>query len=116
MNYLNQIIINDKSLGLNISMWFFLLSIGGLPPLIGFTIKLMVIEFIISKIIILNLILIIACSLLVIFFYIRITFLALIFLSSKLKPNLNNISTISTNLSLINLITLPLILTIKSLT
>nr|YP_010362163.1 NADH dehydrogenase subunit 2 [Trifida elongata]UNS15666.1 NADH dehydrogenase subunit 2 [Trifida elongata] len=116
MNYLNQMIINDKSLGLNISMWFFLLSMGGLPPLMGFTIKLMVIEFMISKMMILNLILIIACSLLVMFFYMRITFLALMFLSSKLKPNLNNSSTMSTNLSLINLMTLPLILTMKSLT
>lgn len=113
-NYVNQIIFNDKTLLINISTWFLLLSLGGLPPFIGFSAKLIILEYMISEIIIINMIIIICCSLLVMFFYTRMTFISIIFLSLRFKTKLVRREKFNIFIMICNIMFLPVILSFKS--
>nr|YP_010349772.1 NADH dehydrogenase subunit 2 [Cassianeura cassiae]UOH96514.1 NADH dehydrogenase subunit 2 [Cassianeura cassiae] len=111
--YLNQMIMYEQFISNKINSWFILLSMGGLPPLLGFSIKLMVIEFCVNNNLIFNLILMIFSSLLVMFYYTRLMYLSIMFISMiskwKLMLNIKN----SLFLMTLNLFLIPLILTLK---
>nr|QZZ18241.1 NADH dehydrogenase subunit 2 [Dikraneura zlata] len=113
-NYVNQMIMNDKTLIMNISMWFLLLSLGGMPPFIGFSAKLIILEYMMSSMMIVNMIFIILCSLLVMFFYIRMTFMSIMFMSLKSKMKLLITSKSYLMVLIMNLMFLPLFLSYKS--
>lgn len=106
--YVNQTIMNEEFLINKLTFWLTLLSIGGLPPFLGFSIKLIVIEYRIDNIIIFNLIAIIIFSLLVIFFYLRICYLSIIFFSVRQKWSLLSLNKISVIMIAINIVSLPL--------
>nr|WNK74769.1 NADH dehydrogenase subunit 2 [Thaia sp. 1 NZ-2023b] len=113
MFYTNQVIMNEVTASSKINLLTSILSLGGLPPFIGFSIKLLVIEFSINQMMTINLILMIMMSLLIMFFYLRIVYLSILFFTTS--PKWVILST--TNLSLwwlsMNILFLPMMLTIK---
>nr|QUI77271.1 NADH dehydrogenase subunit 2 [Mitjaevia dworakowskae] len=111
--YVNQMIINEKSLSKKMNLWLTLLSMGGMPPFLGFSIKLIVIEFALTNFMLTNLVLIIIFSLLVMFFYLRMTYLSLMFFSVTTKWILVKLSEFSMIFMIINIFTLPFLLTFK---
>nr|YP_010952944.1 NADH dehydrogenase subunit 2 [Empoascanara circumscripta]WMQ52387.1 NADH dehydrogenase subunit 2 [Empoascanara circumscripta] len=113
--YTNQIIINEQMTENKYALWMNLLSLGGMPPLMGFTIKLVIIEFSISKMMILNLIVMIVMSTLVMFFYMRMAYLTLMFFLYYPKWSMFKTSKISSLVIMLNLMLTPLILMIKNL-
>nr|QWC53788.1 NADH dehydrogenase subunit 2 [Evacanthus danmainus] len=114
-NYLNQIIMVEFDLFKKLIFWSIMLSMGGLPPFLGFFNKLIVIEFLVMNENFILVITLILTALMVIFYYIRLTFISLMFFSSSLKINLVNVSSLSMLILLINLLSFPFILFFKSL-
>nr|YP_010415457.1 NADH dehydrogenase subunit 2 [Ziczacella heptapotamica]USC52148.1 NADH dehydrogenase subunit 2 [Ziczacella heptapotamica] len=113
MFYVNQMIINEKLVSIKMAIWLTLLSMGGMPPFLGFSIKLIVIEFSINNMLSINLIVMIISSLLVMFFYLRMTYLSIMFFSVSNKWMMLNLNNLSMTLLTFNLLTLPLVLTFK---
>lgn len=101
-NYINQIIINDNFKIINLTLLVQLVSLGGLPPLLGFSIKLISVEFILRNSIIINLITMILCSLMIIFFYIRLTFISILIQNFKQKTMFNVTESLSSIIIVIN--------------
>nr|WMQ53052.1 NADH dehydrogenase subunit 2 [Empoascanara sp.] len=113
--YINQLIFNEELMVNKYTLWMNLLSMGGMPPLMGFSIKLMIIEFAISKMMITNLFLMIVLSTVVMFFYLRMTYLTLMFYSYTPKWSTLTVKKMSLLVIMINLITTPFVLMIKAL-
>lgn len=113
LNYINQFIVNDFNPFSKFILFLRLLSIGGIPPLIGFIIKLIVLELMLFINFYLVRFIIIVFSLLIIFIYIRITFLSIIIYGyiSKLTLNLNIYNFIW--ILLLNITILILIINVK---
>nr|WRV01099.1 NADH dehydrogenase subunit 2 [Stygiocaris lancifera] len=114
--HINQILVmNLFSKPLKFSLFLALLSLGGLPPLLGFLPKMMVIqEFIISSASLLWLSILLFSALLTLFFYLRMALSSFMLASPKMKMNLTSSQPRCTFiLSFINLSPLlyPLILT-----
>nr|YP_010733842.1 NADH dehydrogenase subunit 2 [Atteva charopis]WEG93565.1 NADH dehydrogenase subunit 2 [Atteva charopis] len=83
--YFNQLFFSNLKNIIKICLFINLLSLGGLPPFLGFFIKWMLINFLIfNKMFILNFIFIMM-SLVTLFFYIRITYSSLMFNYLKMK-------------------------------
>nr|UGK73269.1 NADH dehydrogenase subunit 2 [Cicadellidae sp. 'Neodcortus squaras'] len=79
INFINQIIMNEYNPTVKLNIWVNMLSMGGLPPLLGFFTKIMIIQIIINEsnwILLANLI---CCSLLVMSFYLRLAFTSMFF-------------------------------------
>nr|YP_010937770.1 NADH dehydrogenase subunit 2 [Ossuaria sichuanensis]WKW96217.1 NADH dehydrogenase subunit 2 [Ossuaria sichuanensis] len=113
MNYINQLIILESNFFFKMNLFLILLSLGGVPPLMGFTIKLLVIEFLMENLFLINLIMIIISSLLVMFFYMRIMYLSLMFFSCTFKWILFSKKKSSIMIMLFNIMALPILLTMK---
>nr|YP_009406992.1 NADH dehydrogenase subunit 2 [Typhlatya monae]ASA39528.1 NADH dehydrogenase subunit 2 [Typhlatya monae] len=88
--HLNQLLImNISSKSLKLSLFLALLSLGGLPPLLGFIPKMMVIqEFIFSCSSLLWLSILLFSALLTLFFYLRMTLSSFSFSTPKMKMTL----------------------------
>nr|YP_010930293.1 NADH dehydrogenase subunit 2 [Apphia nigricarina]WKK49882.1 NADH dehydrogenase subunit 2 [Apphia nigricarina] len=114
-NYINQVIMMEFSLMKKLIFWLVLLSMGGLPPFLGFLNKLLIIEFLLKNNYLLSVTVLILTSLLVIFYYIRLSYIS-IFFSSMLKFNLIKMSNISVMILVINLFMFPFMLSLKGLT
>lgn len=83
--YFNQLFFCNIKNILKLYLWLNLLSLGGLPPFLGFFPKWIILNFIIlNNYIILRFILIIG-RLIILFFYIRITYSSFLFNYLKLK-------------------------------
>nr|UFK32153.1 NADH dehydrogenase subunit 2 [Michalowskiya breviprocessa] len=115
VNYINQMVTNDKSLSMNINLWFMLMSLGGMPPFLGFVMKLIVIEFLIKQSMILMMIILIISSLMVMFFYVRMTYLSVLLFSSQTKMINMNMDLINSEILMLNIMILPVTLYIKAL-
>lgn len=92
--YINQtflIIFSNKYL--KIIFFLLLLSLGGLPPFLGFFPKWIIMELLISNNIYILIFFIILFSLITLFFYIRITYTAFILNNKKINWTLKNNST-----------------------
>nr|QWC53762.1 NADH dehydrogenase subunit 2 [Chudania hellerina] len=115
-NYLNQIMINEFDFKTKTSMWMCLLSMGGMPPLMGFLNKIMIFEymFIIKNFMILFFMM--TSSLMVMFYYTRISLLSLMNFSLMMKWNLNYMNSLSYFFMLSNLMLFMFFLMMKSLT
>nr|ASR18168.1 NADH dehydrogenase subunit 2 [Tricentrus sp. EMHAU-15041605] len=95
LNFINQMIINSFNMPVKICCWFALLSMGGFPPLPGFFGKLLVIKFLITKNELLTIAIMMATSLIVMFFYTRMIIMTTIlffnipkwFMQNKLNFN-----------------------------
>lgn len=117
INYLNQFIVNLFYSPLKINISIILFSFGGLPPILGFLPKLIVIKSLIVNSITIILIIIIITSLITLFYYIRISILIIIINSIKIKLN-NNFSINNSIIYLftfINIFGFSLILIIKQI-
>nr|WRQ18199.1 NADH dehydrogenase subunit 2 [Japanagallia neohamata] len=114
INYLNQLSLNESKMSLKMNIWLAMLSMGGMPPMIGFMLKMMIIqmmmmnkEFLISVIMIMS-------STLVMFYYLRMSFISIMFSSSTMKWKMFNTMKSSSWMIMINLTMMPLILTLKT--
>nr|UZZ43662.1 NADH dehydrogenase subunit 2 [Micrasema sp. XG-2021] len=105
---LNQIFLNKMNL-INYFILLNLLSLGGLPPFLGFLSKWMVINFLINKFMYMLSILLVMTSLINLFFYIRMTYSYMMikfneikFFSLKVEKSLTII--LMNSLSIFNLV------------
>nr|WEF74779.1 NADH dehydrogenase subunit 2 [Parnassius acdestis] len=83
--YINQLFIMNMKFSLKMSLLINFLSLGGLPPFLGFFPKLIIINFLImNKLFIISFIFIMM-SLIMLFFYIRIMYSSIMFNYLKMK-------------------------------
>ena len=83
--FINQLFINNINFFIKINLLINFLSLGGLPPFIGFFPKWIVINFLISNHLYLIVFIFIIIRLIILFFYIRISYSAFIFNYLKIK-------------------------------
>nr|YP_011036784.1 NADH dehydrogenase subunit 2 [Macropsidius duuschulus]WRK21466.1 NADH dehydrogenase subunit 2 [Macropsidius duuschulus] len=115
INYLNQMIINELETMTKISIWISLLSMAGLPPMMGFTIKMVVLEKMIMKTEFLLTSIMLMSSMVMMFMYMRISFLAMTLYSTSIKWKMFKKSNTDIKIMIINLTSTPIMLTLKSL-
>nr|YP_010721198.1 NADH dehydrogenase subunit 2 [Parnassius stoliczkanus]WDS46323.1 NADH dehydrogenase subunit 2 [Parnassius stoliczkanus]WEF74819.1 NADH dehydrogenase subunit 2 [Parnassius stoliczkanus] len=83
--YINQLFIMNMKFSLKMSLLINFLSLGGLPPFLGFSLKWIIINFLIlNKLFIISFIFIMM-SLIMLFFYIRIMYSSIMFNYLKMK-------------------------------
>nr|YP_010271118.1 NADH dehydrogenase subunit 2 [Anchon lineatum]UKB86883.1 NADH dehydrogenase subunit 2 [Anchon lineatum] len=100
MMFINQLMINTDNLN-KTTLWITLLALGGLPPMMGFFMKMMILKhlWIINSMTMMTLM--IMTSLIIMFFYMRMTVLTMLFYNTipkwmtKLKSKLNSYTTLS---------------------
>lgn len=83
--FLNQLFFNNINSIIKLFIFLNFLSLGGLPPFLGFFPKWIVINYLIQNNIIFICLIFLISTLITLFFYIRITYSAFIFNYSKLK-------------------------------
>nr|YP_010491904.1 NADH dehydrogenase subunit 2 [Oraesia emarginata]UWM92690.1 NADH dehydrogenase subunit 2 [Oraesia emarginata] len=83
--YLNQLFINNLNPMIKINLLINFLSLGGLPPFIGFFPKWIIINFLITNNMYLMTLILIMSSLIMLFFYIRIIYSSFMFNYFKMK-------------------------------
>nr|YP_009500662.1 NADH dehydrogenase subunit 2 [Prismosticta fenestrata]AWT58489.1 NADH dehydrogenase subunit 2 [Prismosticta fenestrata] len=85
MYFINQLFINNMKFMIKMNLLINFLSLGGLPPFIGFTPKWIIINFLMVNQYYLITFIFIMMSLIIIFFYIRILYSSLMFNYLKMK-------------------------------
>nr|QKW88755.1 NADH dehydrogenase subunit 2 [Idiocerus herrichii] len=115
INYINQFVVNKIELKSKLSIWILMLSSGGMPPMMGFMGKLVVIELSINFSDWLISLLMIVTSLLVMFYYNRLCFIMMSISSLMTKWKINSISWLSLNIMIINLMSMPIFILMKYL-
>nr|QJD07211.1 NADH dehydrogenase subunit 2 [Ghauriana sinensis] len=111
--YINQMIMNDFSINMKFIFFINLLSMGGMPPLLGFMIKLIILEFMFMyKLYFLSFVMIMM-SLIVMYFYIRLSFVSVMMYTFMLKNMLYNINFNSLIILMLNLLLLPILFFMK---
>nr|YP_009141816.1 NADH dehydrogenase subunit 2 [Dendrolimus punctatus]AIQ80187.1 NADH dehydrogenase subunit 2 [Dendrolimus punctatus] len=85
MFFINQLFINNMNSMIKINLFVNFLSLGGLPPFIGFLPKWIIINFLINNKMFLLSFIFIMMSLIMLFFYIRIIYSSLMFNYIKMK-------------------------------
>nr|YP_010414775.1 NADH dehydrogenase subunit 2 [Mythimna unipuncta]YP_010627122.1 NADH dehydrogenase subunit 2 [Targalla apicifascia]URT60129.1 NADH dehydrogenase subunit 2 [Mythimna unipuncta]WBK26813.1 NADH dehydrogenase subunit 2 [Targalla apicifascia] len=85
MYFINQLFINNMNFFIKINLLINFLSLGGLPPFIGFFPKWIIINFLINNNMYLMIFIFIMMSLIMLFFYIRISYSAFMFNYLKMK-------------------------------
>nr|YP_010326843.1 NADH dehydrogenase subunit 2 [Athetis thoracica]UNP54095.1 NADH dehydrogenase subunit 2 [Athetis thoracica] len=85
MYFINQLFINNMNFFIKINLLINFLSLGGLPPFIGFFPKWIIINFLINNNMFLLTFIFIMMSLIMLFFYIRISYSAFMFNYLKMK-------------------------------
>nr|QZZ18284.1 NADH dehydrogenase subunit 2 [Empoasca serrata] len=113
INYMNQFILNMYNPFINFVLLTSLLSMGGLPPFLGFMIKLIVLEFTLYLNFYLISFLMIISSLMVMYYYIRATFLSIMISSFLPMFNLNLITNNVLFILVLNLFSLVFLVNIK---
>nr|YP_010327116.1 NADH dehydrogenase subunit 2 [Agrotis munda]UNP54381.1 NADH dehydrogenase subunit 2 [Agrotis munda] len=85
MYFINQLFINNMNFFIKINLLINFLSLGGLPPFIGFFPKWIIINFLINNNMYLLTFIFVVMSLIMLFFYIRISYSAFMFNYLKMK-------------------------------
>nr|UKG18962.1 NADH dehydrogenase subunit 2 [Dendrolimus punctatus] len=85
MFFINKLFINNMNSMIKINLFINFLSLGGLPPFIGFLPKWIIINFLINNKMFLLSFIFIMMSLIMLFFYIRIIYYSLMFNYIKMK-------------------------------
>nr|QGI24692.1 NADH dehydrogenase subunit 2 [Spodoptera frugiperda]QHN56507.1 NADH dehydrogenase subunit 2 [Spodoptera frugiperda]QHN56520.1 NADH dehydrogenase subunit 2 [Spodoptera frugiperda]QHN56533.1 NADH dehydrogenase subunit 2 [Spodoptera frugiperda]QHN56546.1 NADH dehydrogenase subunit 2 [Spodoptera frugiperda] len=85
MYFINQLFINNMNFLIKINILINFLSLGGLPPFIGFFPKWIIINFLINNNMYLMTFIFVMMSLIMLFFYIRISYSAIMFNYMKNK-------------------------------
>nr|YP_010531320.1 NADH dehydrogenase subunit 2 [Processina sexmaculata]UXX17579.1 NADH dehydrogenase subunit 2 [Processina sexmaculata] len=115
INYLNQFMINEHSMSMKMNLWVTMLSMGGMPPLMGFFPKFIIFQMMIIKKMFLLLLMMILTSLIVMFFYIRMVILSFINYSMVMKHNMKSFTKISFWSFMMNTNFFPILILLKSL-
>nr|YP_010363564.1 NADH dehydrogenase subunit 2 [Atkinsoniella xanthoabdomena]UNZ12665.1 NADH dehydrogenase subunit 2 [Atkinsoniella xanthoabdomena] len=115
ISYLNQIMINEFNLKTKICFWLMMLSFGGVPPMLGFLGKLMLFEVMIKNNQMLILFIMLTSSLVVMFYYIRCTYMSITISSILMKWNLFSLSYSLIIVTMINFLILSFFIFMKSL-
>nr|UFK32192.1 NADH dehydrogenase subunit 2 [Agnesiella kamala] len=113
INFINQMVFTEN-LSTKLSLWLTMLSMGGMPPLLGFSIKYMVMMTMIMMKYISLIILMVMASLMIMFFYMRMMFLSIMNNSTINKIKLFNLNEMSTWTVMINMFSLPMVMVIKT--
>nr|YP_010945299.1 NADH dehydrogenase subunit 2 [Japanagallia malaisei]WMI45366.1 NADH dehydrogenase subunit 2 [Japanagallia malaisei] len=114
INYINQLSLNENKMSLKMNMWLAMLSMGGMPPMMGFMLKLMIIQMMMmNKEFLLSIIMIVS-STLVMFYYLRMSFISILFSASTLKWKIMNNMKSSSWIMMVNITMMPLMLTLKT--
>nr|YP_009141043.1 NADH dehydrogenase subunit 2 [Euproctis pseudoconspersa]AID49007.1 NADH dehydrogenase subunit 2 [Euproctis pseudoconspersa] len=85
MFFISQLFINNINPLIKMNLLINFLSLGGLPPFIGFFPKWIIINFLINNNLFLLVFIMIMMSLIILFFYIRITYSSIMFNYFKMK-------------------------------
>nr|YP_010478333.1 NADH dehydrogenase subunit 2 [Nesophrosyne sp. 58 GMB-2012]UVI59777.1 NADH dehydrogenase subunit 2 [Nesophrosyne sp. 58 GMB-2012] len=78
INYINQMITSNFNGWIKLTLWINMLSMAGFPPLMGFFMKIMVMQKTINENQMLILLFLVMTSMLVLLFYMRLTFTSLL--------------------------------------
>nr|YP_010944838.1 NADH dehydrogenase subunit 2 [Japanagallia curvipenis]WMC21050.1 NADH dehydrogenase subunit 2 [Japanagallia curvipenis] len=114
INYINQLSLNENKMNLKMNIWLAMLSMGGMPPMMGFMLKLMIIQMMLTNKEFLISIVMILSSTLVMFYYLRMSFLSILFSSSTIKWKMLSTMKSSSWIIMVNISLMPLILTLKT--
>nr|YP_010583104.1 NADH dehydrogenase subunit 2 [Opamata lipcowa]UGN61550.1 NADH dehydrogenase subunit 2 [Opamata lipcowa] len=114
ISFINQMTFSELITN-KISLWMNMLSMGGMPPLIGFSIKFMIITQMIKLKMMTLMSIMIMSSLLVMFFYLRMTFVSLMTKSTIQKSKLTKLNKLSSWMLIINLMTMPTLMLSKTM-
>nr|WRY72448.1 NADH dehydrogenase subunit 2 [Warodia biguttata] len=106
ISFINQMAFSEKMEN-KISLWMNMLSMGGMPPLIGFSIKYMVMVYMITNKMNFLMTFMVMASLLVMFYYLRMSFMALMSNSLIQKNKLLKINKLSSSITVFNMMTMP---------
>nr|YP_010478384.1 NADH dehydrogenase subunit 2 [Nesophrosyne sp. 15 GMB-2012]UVI59828.1 NADH dehydrogenase subunit 2 [Nesophrosyne sp. 15 GMB-2012] len=85
INYINQMISNNFNNWISLTLWLNMLSMAGFPPLMGFFMKIMVMQKAINENQMLMMISLMMTSMLVLLFYMRLTFTSMLTFNSFKK-------------------------------
>nr|YP_009917432.1 NADH dehydrogenase subunit 2 [Roxasellana stellata]QLJ57884.1 NADH dehydrogenase subunit 2 [Roxasellana stellata] len=85
IGFINQMILNEKTMFLKMNLWINMLSMGGFPPLMGFFNKLMILQTMINLNQIVVATIVVLTSMLVMLFYMRLTFTLMFTTSTTTK-------------------------------
>nr|WRQ18264.1 NADH dehydrogenase subunit 2 [Onukigallia onukii] len=113
--YINQITLNEKNTLSKVNIFMIMISMGGMPPMLGFLGKLMVIELMTNMQELIITLLMISSSIVVMFFYMRLSFLSSLFSSIMIKTQVFKTLKISFWMFMVNLLLTPLTFTLKCL-
>nr|QSL98472.1 NADH dehydrogenase subunit 2 [Mileewa alara] len=116
INYINQLSMNEFSLIIKTNLWISMLSLGGMPPLLGFLPKLIIFQMMILKKMFFLLVIMTLTSLIMMFFYMRMVFFAFMNYSVMLKHNIKYNSKLLLWPTFININMFPIMLSMKYLT
>nr|WRY72422.1 NADH dehydrogenase subunit 2 [Farynala starica] len=114
ISFMNQMAFSEMIIN-KMSLWMNMLSMGGMPPLIGFSIKYMVMMQMIKSNMMTMIVIMIMASLLVMFFYLRIAFVSLMSNSLMQKTKLLKLNEFSSWMMILNLMALPMLMFSKNL-
>nr|YP_010723803.1 NADH dehydrogenase subunit 2 [Dryodurgades formosana]WDW30757.1 NADH dehydrogenase subunit 2 [Dryodurgades formosana] len=112
--YINQMTLNENKMSLKMNIWLAMMAMGGMPPMIGFMLKLMVIQLMLINKEYLISTLMIMTSMLVMFYYLRMSFISIMFSSLMMKWSMWNTEKSSTWIIMFNLIAMPYIVMLKT--
>nr|QWC53814.1 NADH dehydrogenase subunit 2 [Concaveplana rufolineata] len=115
INYLNQLLLNNFDQKNKVILWICMLSMGGMPPMLGFLNKIIIFEVMVLHEYYFTLLIMILSSLMVMFFYIRISLISVINFSATFKWNFFLSGPMSYSLGIINLLLFPVFILIKSI-
>nr|YP_010996479.1 NADH dehydrogenase subunit 2 [Sophonia nigrilineata]WPC85221.1 NADH dehydrogenase subunit 2 [Sophonia nigrilineata] len=114
LNYLNQFLLNNFNFKEKMVLWTCLLSLGGMPPMLGFLNKIIIFENLMLNNNYLLLMMMILTSLLVMFYYIRISLISMMTFTLMMKWNFFLKKNYSYLMLLINLMMFPLFVLVKT--
>nr|YP_009417629.1 NADH dehydrogenase subunit 2 [Japanagallia spinosa]ARX63979.1 NADH dehydrogenase subunit 2 [Japanagallia spinosa] len=114
INYISQLSLNENKSSLKMNIWLAMLSMGGMPPMMGFMMKLMIIQMMMTNKEFFLSIIMIASSTLVMFYYIRMSFISILLASSTVKWKIMNTMKSSSWIMMANITMMPLMLTLKT--
>lgn len=112
--YLSQAYYNKSTSLIKFSIFIRILSLGGLPPFLGFLPKWILIQNIISSQYTILILIIVITTLITLYFYLRIIFRAFIFITREIGWNNNNIkNNINILIIGVSLLGIPILLIIS---
>nr|YP_009525779.1 NADH dehydrogenase subunit 2 [Idioscopus clypealis]AXS67646.1 NADH dehydrogenase subunit 2 [Idioscopus clypealis] len=115
INYLNQFMINSFDMKFKLCIWALMLSSGGMPPMMGFWAKFIIIELSINMSDWLISMTMIFTSLLTMFYYNRMCYISMCISSLMTKWSMVYLSWLSLNVMVINIIIMPFVIMSKYL-